>query len=47
MNYEGHVAAARTFLSAAEILSEMDMGMELILSLAGWRISAGGRRALL
>ena len=27
MNYEGHVAAARTFLSAAEILSEMDMGM--------------------
>ena len=27
MNYEGHVAAARTFLNAAEILSEMDMGM--------------------
>ena len=27
MNYEGHVAAARTFLTAAEILSEMDMGM--------------------
>ena len=27
MNYEGHVAAARTFLSAAEILSELGMGM--------------------
>ena len=27
MNYEDHVAAARTFLSAAEILSESGMGM--------------------
>ena len=27
MNYEGHVAAARMFLSAAEILSESGMGM--------------------
>ena len=27
MNYEDHVAAARTFLNAAEILSESGMGM--------------------
>ena len=27
MNYEGHIASARMFLSAAEILSELGMGM--------------------
>ena len=47
MNYEGHVAAARTFLSAAEILSEMDMGMaaaEMVWGAAVQAIDAANHR---
>ena len=47
MNYEGHVAAARTFLSAAEILSEMDMGMaaaEMVWGAAVHAIDAASHR---
>ena len=47
MNYEGHVAAARTFLSAAEILAEMDMGMaaaEMVWGAAVQAIDAASHR---
>ena len=47
MNYEDHVAAARTFLSAAEILSEMDMGMataEMVWGAAVHAIDAASHR---
>ena len=47
MNYEGHVAATRTFLSAAEILSEMDMGMaaaEMVWGAAVHAIDAASHR---
>ena len=47
MNYEGHVAAARTFLSAAEILAERDMGMaaaEMVWGAAVQAIDAASHR---
>ena len=47
MNYEDHVAAARTFLSAAEILAERDMGMaaaEMVWGAAVQAIDAASHR---
>ena len=47
MNYEGHVAAARMFLSAAEILTELDMGMaaaEMVWGAAVQAIDAASHR---
>ena len=47
MNYEGHVAAARMFLSAAEILSESGMGMaaaEMVWGAAVQAIDAANHR---
>ena len=47
MNYEGHVAAARMFLSAAEILSGLDMGMaaaEMVWGAAVQAIDAANHR---
>ena len=47
MNYEDHVDAARMFLSAAEILSEMDMGMaaaEMVWGAAVHAIDAASHR---
>ena len=47
MNYEGHVAAARTFLSAAEILSGLGMGMaaaEMVWGAAVHAIDAASHR---
>ena len=50
MNYEDHVATTRTFLSAAEILSEMDMGMaaaEMVWGAAVHAIDAASHRMLI
>ena len=47
MNYEDHVAAAQTFLSAAEILSELGMGMaaaEMVWGAAVQAIDAANHR---
>ena len=47
MNYEDHVAAARTFLSAAGILSELGMGMaaaEMVWGAAVQAIDAANHR---
>ena len=47
MNYEDHVAAARMFLSAAEILSESGMGMaaaEMVWGAAVQAIDAANHR---
>ena len=47
MNYEYHVAAARTFLSAAEILSGLGMGMaaaEMVWGAAVHAIDAASHR---
>ena len=47
MNYENHVAAARMFLSAAEILSELGMGMaaaEMVWGAANQAIDAVNHR---
>ena len=47
MNYEDHVAAARMFLSAAEILSELGMGMaaaEMVWGAANQAIDAVNHR---
>ena len=49
MNYEDHVAAARTFLSAAEILSESGMGMaaaEMVWGAAVQAIDAANHRIM-
>ena len=47
MNYEDHIASARTFLSAAEILSELGMGMaaaEMVWGAAVQTIDAANHR---
>ena len=49
MNYEDHVAAARMFLSAAEILSELGMGMaaaEMVWGAANQAIDAVNHRMM-
>ena len=50
MNYEDHVAAARTFLSAAEILSELGMGMaaaEMVWGAVNQAIDAVNHRMMI
>ena len=50
MNYEDHISAARTFLSAAEILSELGMGMaaaEMVWGAANQAIDAVNHRMMI
>ena len=50
MNYEDHVASARTFLSAAEILSELGMGMaaaEMVWGATVQAIDAANHRMMI
>ena len=49
MNYEDHIASARMFLSAAEILSELGMGMaaaEMVWGAANQTIDAVNHRMM-